>query len=89
MLGIFRSAHTKLEYNRVLFLLSRAQLERRFSCRPLICYHAHGDKCVWCFGACRSSVLGVPASASADSSGGFPSMLLGVINPIFLRTLSR
>ncbi|CAM9916628.1 unnamed protein product [Scytosiphon promiscuus] len=37
-----------------------------------------------------SSVLGVPTAGSAGySSGGFPSMLLGVINPIFLRTLSR
>ncbi|CAM9707718.1 unnamed protein product [Pylaiella littoralis] len=37
-----------------------------------------------------SSVLGVPAAAPAtDASGGFPIMLLGVINPIFLRTLSR
>lgn len=38
----------------------------------------------------RSSVLGVPAPVvGVDASGGFPSMLLGVINPIFLRTLSR
>ncbi|CAM9308380.1 unnamed protein product, partial [Laminaria digitata] len=37
-----------------------------------------------------SSVLGVPAPVvGVDASGGFPSMLLGVINPIFLRTLSR
>lgn len=38
----------------------------------------------------RSSVLGVPAAGSAaGAGGGFPSLLLGVINPIFLRTLSR
>lgn len=42
-------------------------------------------------GVClRSSVLGVPGAGSGtDATGGFPSMLLGVINPIFLRTLSR
>lgn len=32
---------------------------------------------------------GLGSGSAGNASGGFPNMLLGVINPIFLRSLSR